>query len=258
MRKLLMVLLVVSSGLMATDYGLIVSISKYDNIAKELKVSADIERYRNILTKFKFRGKPKELHNGNATKYKILKYIRETASKIKEGDRFFMFFTGHGTDANDEDYGGKIQEALSEKYWVDTGMILPVDFNPKDVGGSLIIGKRDLRKHFKKIDEVSKKAFIVFDACFSENSSKGELRSNANRFLHIDTENKTYPYENIVYIGASKTQAKEGKLSAVLDSCMNKDTTFVGLKECMNRGLRKSPHRAVVLSLSDSPMIFDM
>jgi len=259
MKKLLIALLVVSSGLMAKDYALIVSISKYrDNSVPTLSVAKDIERYRNILTKFEFRGKPKEFHNSVATKYKILKYIKETASKIKKDDRFFMFFVGHGTDANDEDYGSKLQETLPEEYWKDTGMILPYDFNPNKnaIAKSVIIGRRDLRKYFNKIDKTTQKAFIVFDACFSQNSSKGTRKHNAYSFLHLDTINNTYPYKNIVYIGASKTQAKTGKLSAVLDSCISKNTTFVSLKGCMNKKLKKSPHRAIVLSKSDSPMIF--
>jgi len=258
MRKLLMVLLVVSSSLMAKDYGLIVSISQYQNSdIPTLNVSEDVRRYESVLKKMGFIGSCKYLKNESATRTNILGHIRGVAQTITDKDRFFMFFTGHGTDENDEDYGSKLQEALPEKYWKDTGMILPYDFNPnkKGIANSVIIGKRDLRNYFKAIDNNTDKALIVFDACFSENSSKGKLR-RVNRFVHIDTKNKTYPYRNIVYIGASKTQAKTGKLSKVLDGCMNKDTTFVGLKGCMNRELSRSPHKAVVLSMSENPRVF--
>ena len=259
MKKLLTALLLVSSVLVAKDYGLIVAISKYKNSEiPTLNTRKDVRHYENILKKMNFHGSLRYLKNTQATRTKILSDIKNISQVIKKDDRFFMFFTGHGTDANDEDYGSKLQMALPEKYYIDTGMILPYDFNPnkKKIANTVIIGKRDLKKYFTEIDKKIDKAFIVFDACFSENSSKGNLKSNATRFLHIDTDNETYPYQNIVYIGASKTQARSGKLSSVLDGCMGGDTSFSELKGCMNEGLKNSPHRAIVLSNSSEPMIF--
>ncbi len=259
MKKVLMALLLASSGLMAQDYALIVAISKYKSgEIPTLETKKDIEHYESILKKMNFNSTPTCLKDSDATKYNILNEIRNISQVIKKNDRFFMFFTGHGTDHGDVDFGSKLQETLPEKYWKNTGMILPYDFNPskEKIAQTVIIGKRDLRNYFTAIDNKTDKAFIVFDACFSENSSKGNQPKGAVRFLHLNTDNQTYPYKNIVYIGASKTQAKSGKLSNVLDGCIGKDTTFVGLKSCMNKRLEKSPHKAIVLSHSSEPMIF--
>ena len=259
MKKLLIVLLLVSSSLVAHDYGLIVAISKYKNSdIPTLSTVEDIRHYENILKKMNFHGTPQYRINTQATRRNILSDIKNISQVIKKNDRFFMFFTGHGTDHRDVDFGSKLQETLPEKYWLNTGMILPYDFNPnrKKIANTVIIGKRDLRDYFTEIDSKTDKAFIVFDACFSENSSKGKIRQ-IHRFVHLNTQNGTYPYKNIVYIGASKTQARMGKLSEVLDSCIEADLTFVDLKSCMNEELKKSPHRAVVLSWNDEPMVFN-
>ena len=99
---------------------------------------------------------------------------------------------------------------------------------------------------------------IVFDAPFSyifPDTSKRKSKQTY-RFVHLNTRSEAYPYKNIVYIGASKTQAKVGKLSKVLDDCVDTDVNFVGLKICMNEGLKKSPNRAIVLSGSDEPKVF--
>ena len=253
-----MALLLFSGSLVAKDYALIVGVSKYkDSTVPKLNIENDIAHYENILTKMNFKSTPKYLINQKATRDNILSKIANITQNIKSNDRFFMFFTGHGTDYRDEDYGSKLQKALEEKYWLDTGMILPYDFNPnkEKIANTVIIGKRDLRKYFTEIDKKTDKAFIVFNACFSENSSKGKLKQ-IHRFVHIDTKNKTYPYQNIVYIGASKTQARAGKLSKILDDCIGTDVSFVGLKSCINEGLSKSPHRAIVLSKSDKPKVF--
>ena len=259
MKKLLTIWLFISSFLIAKDYALLIVISKYkDRKIPRLNITEDIKHYENILRNMDFNGNIYFLKDSDATRDNILKNIQNVSGIIKKEDRFFMFFTGHGTDYKDEDYRLKLKETLPEIYWKDTGMLLPYDFNSNNnkIAQTLIIGKRDLRDYFTHIDTKTSKAFIVFDACFTENSSKGNLRGNNNRFLYIDTKNETYPYKNIVYIGASKTQARSGKLSKVLDQCLNKNTTFFNLKHCLNRVLKKSPHRAIVLSMSDEPMIF--
>ena len=260
MKKMLIVLLLISTALVAKDYALIVAISKYKSSDIEpLSTKKDIQHYESILKKMNFKGNPLNLIDEKATKFNILKDIKNISQVIKKNDRFFMFFTGHGTDYRDVDFGSKIQETLPKKYFLNTGMLLPYDFNPKKsvIANTVIIGKRDLRESFETIDEKTSKALIVFDACFSENSSKGTLQNSPIRFLHLDTENTSYPYQNIVYIGASKTQARSGKLSNVLDGCIGKNTSFGELKSCMNKRLKKSPHKAMVFSNSSEPMIFE-
>jgi hypothetical protein len=57
MKKMLIVLLLVSSGLFAKDYALIVAISKYKSSEiPTLSVAQDIIYYENILKKMGFNG----------------------------------------------------------------------------------------------------------------------------------------------------------------------------------------------------------
>ena len=258
MRKLsIALLLLLSSSLMANDYGLIVSISKYNHIKRALDVSQDVGRYENILKKMGFSGSCSYLKEGDATRANILESIKNISQVIKKDDRFFMFFTGHGINEEDEDYGSKLQEGELAKYITHSGAILPVDFNPNDIANTVIIGKRDLRQYFTKIDKITKKILIVFDTCYSKESVKGESKEDKLELLHIDTKDDEYPYENIVYISASKSKAKPGKLSKILDSCIDKDTNLSELKVCMNEKSKKSPYRPVILSKSSNPKVFE-
>ena len=258
MRKLLIsLLLLLYSSLMAKDYGLIVSISKYNHLKRVLDVSQDVRRYENILKKMGFSGSCSYLKEGDATRANILKEIKHISQVIKKDDKFFMFFTGHGINGDDEDYGSKLQEGELAKYITHSGAILPVDFNPKDISNTIIIGSRDLRYYFIKMDATIKKIFIVFDTCYSKASVKGESKEDKLELLHIDTKDDEYPYENIVYISASKSKAKPGKLSKILDSCIKEDTNLSELKVCMNRESRKSPYKPVILSKSNNPKIFE-
>ncbi len=257
MKKLLMVLLVASYGLMANDYALIVSISKYKYLKKALDMSQDAKRYDHILDKMGVaKDSRKYLKENNATKKKILNYISTIAGKITANDRFFMFFSGHGIDGSDEQFGSIIQEGELKKYFTNSGAILPVDFNPNDVSGTVIIGKRDLREHFTKIDSITKKALIVFDTCYSKYSVKGENREDKLELLHIDTKDDDYPYDNIVYIAASKSKAKPGRLSEILDSCIQEDTNLSALKVCLNDKSKKSPYTPIVLSKREGSLVF--
>ena len=258
MRSLPMaLLLLLSSSLMAKDYGLIVSISKYNHIERTLDVSQDVERYENILKKMGFSGSCIYLKEGDATRVNILQEVKNISQVIKKDDRFFMFFTGHGINEDDEDYGSKLQEGELAQYITNSGAILPVDFNPKDISNTVIIGKRDLRKYFTKIDKITKKILIVFDTCYSKESVKGENREDKLELLHIDTKDDEYPYENIVYISASKSKAKPGKLSKILDSCIEEDTNLTALKLCMNEKSKKSPYKPVILSKNSNPKVFE-
>jgi hypothetical protein len=251
-------LLLVSSGLVAKDYALIVSISKYKHLKKILNVENDISRYKNILKKLNVKKKNiKTLKDKKATKKNILAYIEKVNSSIKQNDRIFIFFTGHGTNTEDEDFGGILQSPEIEKYLTDSGALLPYDFNPKKLSDTIIIGKRDLRESFESIDKVTKKVLIVFDVCYAKGTVKGEDEEDDLKLYHIDTKDDEYPYDNIVYIAASKAQAKPGKLSKILDNCISKDTDLHKLKVCLNKASKKSPHKPVVLSKSKCPKVFN-
>ena len=93
-------MLLSASLLMAKDYALVVTIGKYKH-SKGLK-GANIDRkiYHKILKKWGI-SNIISLHNHQATAKNILFYLADIAHKIQKGDRFYMFFSGHGSSLRD-------------------------------------------------------------------------------------------------------------------------------------------------------------
>ena len=257
--KLLFLLIIAIQSLLATDYALIIAIGKYQNSTIPVLSNShqDIQTYKRILDSWHVAKKSRTiLLNTNATKKNIMNNISSIANKIKKSDRFFMFFSGHGTSLFDEDYGQKLCEAGLEEKMNNSGAILPYDFNPTQISKTLIIGKEDLSKHIKKIDEKGVKALIVFDACFAENS----IRNNSNRWInrtpHILTENKSYPYRNIVYIASSIIQSQSGKFAPILEKCLAQSKNLTNLKACINKEINNSMQIPAILANQGKTTIF--
>ena len=127
-------------------------------------------------------------------------------------------------------------------------MVLPYDYNPKNVIKTILIGKRDFRPLLAKIDDKVSQGFIVFDACYSKNSIRNNHKNiYQNVTASLLTTVKGYPYDNIVYIASSSTEAKAGKFSPLLDSCIENRLDVSAVKMCLNHKFRKSPQIPVFL-----------
>jgi len=187
------------------------------------------------------------LEDSEATKKNILYHLEDISNKIENNDRFFMFFSGHGSSLYDNAYSMKFQKAgLTEKLR-DSAAIFPYNFDPEDIEKSLIIGKTDLRTHLEKIDAKIRSGLIVFDACYSEQAIRSD-RMHKQQTPHILTSSKGYPYTNIIYIASSITEAESGKFSVVLQSCLDKVIVVADIRECINRKMNKSVQIPVVLT----------
>lgn len=246
MKKIVLFTMLLTASLLSKDYALIVGISKYKNIRTRLSyIHSDIKIYKKIL---KDRGVKNitYLTDKRATRQAITNYLFKVSKDIKKhpNSRFFMFFSGHGISANTRDL--KYNPNIS-RYLTNSGVILPYEYNPKNITNTIIIGKRDLRPYLINIDRYIKESLIIFDACYAGDSIKGKLRP---RTPFIYSNPKDYPYNNIVYIASSspKNKAKSGVLSKVLDSCYSKLRDLNILKSCMNSRLKPIGQRAVVIS----------
>ena len=248
MKKIMLLLLFGSLMLFAKDYALIVGISNYQNISGLSHIDSDIATYKRILG---YRGvnDVKILRDSNATRGAITSYlnniVREMQRDKNRNNRFFMFFAGHGINTRDVEYGSKIQENGLAKYLTNSGVVLPYEFNPKDIANTIIIGKRDLRPYLVEIDRYVRDSLIIFDACYSENSIKGgKIRDTP----FVYSKSKDYPYKNIVYIASatSRNKAKSGVLSKVLDSCLIQLINLNQLRVCMNNKLMYIGQRVVI------------
>ncbi len=253
MKRLMILILLVTSGLLAKDYALIVGIANYQKIGMLSHIESDIATYNKIL---KSRGVTKDrvtiLRDDKATRAKIKHYLADVVQKIKkskdDNNRFFMFFSGHGVNTSDIKYGSKIQEDGLDNYLTNSGVILPYEFDENNIAKTIIIGKRDLRPYLIEIDKHIKNSLIVFDACYSGDSIKGTKKRKSTPFVYSNP--KDFPYKNIVYIAAatSKSKAKSGVLSNVLNDCLIQYTDLNQLRVCMNNRLMSVGQRAVVVS----------
>ncbi len=195
------------------------------------------------------------LKNAEATRENILFSLHDIAKKIQKEDRFYMFFSGHGTSLQDASFaetfqGDKKLLAMME----NSGALIPVDFSRKNVRDSLIIGHRDLRPEFEKIDNKGATSIVVFDACFSGLTSRSlPSRSTRRRHLILPDEvhydngsqekkkrillplDKLYfipklehPYKNLIYIASTSSSdwavedsnTRRGYLTQQVEECL--------------------------------------
>ncbi len=230
----------------AKGYGLIVTIGTYAHLPKLEGADRDREIYEAILR----RGGVERivvLHDQEATRDNILVQLHHIADQIGKRDHFYMFFSGHGSSLYDDLYGMKFQQAGLTALLKDSGAILPYDFDPMHLTDTVIIGKRDLRALLMQIDHKVAFGLVVFDACYSESSIRGENRQ-INRTPHILTDASGYPYQKIIYVASSIDNAQAGIFAPSLEACL--DLTFVldRFKRCLNHKMQKGYQIPAVLA----------
>jgi len=247
MKKLMIMILLITSSIWAKDYALIVGISNYKTIGKLSHIESDIATYQKILYD---RGVKEViiLRDNQATIAEIKRYLKYVVQDMKQfsSNRFFMFFSGHGIDTKYLEYNSDILKNGLEEYLTNSGVILPYEYDANHIAKTIIIGKKDLRPYLLEIDKYIRESLIVFDACYSGNSIRGE--SINTPFIYSNPTD--YPYQNIVYIASatSKNKAKSGVLSEVLNSCLTQQRDLNQLRVCMNNQLMYTGQRAVVIS----------
>lgn len=156
----------------------------------------------------------------------ILRALDKITEQTSSGDFVLVYFSGHGTSWYDPDSRVLQQSDLTP----NTGALIPADLNLEQkvdqIMDRLIIGTRDLRPRFEKLDN-GRQVLVVFDACYSGNSvrsvlsrSQGsltprEVTRSQNVFENLDdltqpgnyapevNDSDPYPYQNVVYISAS-------------------------------------------------------
>ncbi len=213
----------------AEKYALLVGVGNYTYDVGDLQGPPhDVEVLKDLLVeKWGFdEGKITTLVDREAGRDAILNALDKISERTSSGDFIFVYFSGHGTSWYDPENRALRQGDLTPH----TGALIPADLKlgqPVDqTMAQLIIGTRDLRPRFKKLDQ-GRQVLAVFDACYSGESvrsirarSMGALAPRGvprseNVFdnlidltqpgnyapeVHGDT---AYPYQNVVYISAS-------------------------------------------------------
>ena len=213
----------------AEKHALLIGVGNYTYDVGDLKGPPhDVEVLKDLLIeKWGFdETKITTLVDREAGRDAILNELDKISERTSSGDFIFVYFSGHGTSW----YDPLNKEFQQGDLTPNTGALIPADLKlgqPVDqTMAQLIIGTRDLRPRFKKLDQ-RRQVLAVFDACYSGESvrsirarSRGALAPRGvprseNVFdnlkdltqpgnyapeVHGDA---SYPYQNVVYISAS-------------------------------------------------------
>jgi len=166
-----------------------------------------------------------------ATEAAILEAMDRLNETSEPGDSLIIYFSGHGTSAQDSSMGAQLH--LPD----GSGAIVAYDFNPDEfVAGEaidqdnhedgLLIGRYDMRPRFEALDQ-DRTVLVMFDSCFAGNTARSldsEYTPKTKRFVSLDNTSRSrgastpviedcdncaeqlhheYPYDNVVYFGAA-------------------------------------------------------
>ena len=159
------------------------------------------------------------LRDQDATHQHILDQIAALEQRSAPGDTVLIYFSGHGTSANDHDNSYDLPYA--------TGAWVPYDLDFSTNAAAqrtLIVGRRDLVPRLKRLDQGGRWVVVVSDSCYSGQvvRSFGETHSRS-RFMALQTRDlgvarapatvsvrpppPPYPYQHVVLLsGASDSE----------------------------------------------------
>ncbi len=202
-----------------------------------------------------------------ATRSNILAHLTDIIAKLKRGDSFYFFFSGHGTSLFDPSFKTYISnDKILQELLTNSGALIPWDFDSQNIVESIISAKRDLAPLFRKIDEKGVFGIVMIDACFSGTSFKELNFSNA---LPIAIEphfgEEAYPYKNIVYLAATSTsdwavedksqKPYRGYFSRALETCLYSHEKLQAVKVCLEKS--KMPQSVVVYPQNKDLYLFE-
>ncbi|HEX3846994.1 MAG TPA: DUF4384 domain-containing protein [Steroidobacteraceae bacterium] len=162
------------------------------------------------------------LKDESATHARILSEIAGLEQRSSPGDTLLIYFSGHGTSANDNGNNFALP--------YDTGAWVPYDLDYSSTEGAqrtLIVGHRDLLPRLQRLDQSGRWVVVISDSCYSGQvvRSFGETHSRS-RFLPLNMRDlgvakvdappppigvrpppTPYPYQHVILLsGASDSE----------------------------------------------------
>lgn len=179
----------------------------------------------------------KVIRDKDATHDAVLAEISGLEQRSAPGDTVLLYFSGHGTSANDEDNQYDLPYA--------TGAWIPYDFDQTNVASekrTLIVGRRDLVPRLKALDAGGRWVVVVSDSCFSGQVVRriGQTHSHT-RFLPLRGRDlgvsaahaaapaaaptvpsarplpPPYPYQHVVLLSGASDSEAGGDISSAVD-----------------------------------------
>ena len=103
-----------------------------------------------------------------ASRARVLEELDQLVEDARTGDHVIIYFSGHGISGHDQSSG-------SHGVDMRTGALVPADIQcetEKGILGQLIVGARDLRPRFERLDAAGAETLVLFDACYSGDTAK--------------------------------------------------------------------------------------
>lgn len=216
-------LLAATPGL-AARHALLVGVKSYPNLPANQQLEGPVNDVQSVKQRLVRRfGFPEQniivLTDAAATRRAILDGLERLADRIGTGDTVFIYFSGHGTSAYDEDN----RRLGIEPY---TGALIPADFRAAGDAATmlnrLILGVRDIQPVVHRMERKDAHVFGVFDTCYSGYSFRAMPRGRAKQVdmswdsilggqatFSADTRKvPPYPYRQAIYLSAASDREK--------------------------------------------------
>jgi len=223
MAKLLIGIWIVSTPILAKDYVMLVGVGEFKDskLYQPLEIKEDIKIIKDALIQNKLQKGYSiiELINKDATKNNIISNLNAISDRLTSNDRFFFYYSGHGTAHSDSSIWKYIRKLDRDDrdFLVDTSAIVPYDFNENDIQNTLLVGSRDFEPIIQEMDKKASEILIILDACFSSEMARGE-RFNANF-----SGKKKHQYKNTTRVSSSgRTSNRSGKsnITSIIAKCL--------------------------------------
>lgn len=168
------------------------------------------------------------LVDAEATHDRILAELDQLQTRSKPGDLVFLYFSGHGTSAQDRDANLPLPHTSGAFIPADVRM----DSDTRQLMNSLIIGQRDIRPRLSALERGGRHIRAVSDSCYSGQQVRS-LNSLPSRHvslparggrdeieMSLDLGNRPeappYPYGNVLYMAAASDSEKAADIPAHL------------------------------------------
>jgi hypothetical protein len=147
----------------ARNVALLVAVGRFSDpdVPQLYGTAADLDSMQKTLIEH-WGFEPKDvlaLRDKAATHDRILNEIAALEQRSAAGDTVLIYFSGHGTSANDQNNAYDLPYA--------TGAWVPYDFDSASPLRTLIVGRRDLVPRLSRLDQSGRWVVVVSDSCFS-------------------------------------------------------------------------------------------
>ncbi|WP_035052775.1 caspase family protein [Andreprevotia chitinilytica] len=123
------------------------------------------------------------LLDAQATRAGILAALGQLEGQTKAGDFILIYFSGHGSSYKDAGgFGAVAHLPYASGAWLPYDTELDIK---KDVAGSIIIGRRDLRPILEALDRGGRRVLVISDSCFSGQLVRGTSRKSGLKFVAL-------------------------------------------------------------------------